>query len=74
MIDSVYDPTCWDQQNGGIQLAGSNASLRLTWENGANTLARTNLGAGNYSIFVLDTTSGCYDSLHASIAAPVRSL
>ena len=70
VIDSIYNPTCWDQQNGGIQLAGSNASLRLTWENGSNALARSNLGAGNYSLFVLDTTSGCYDSLHASITAP----
>ena len=69
-LDTVIDLDCWDGTTGQIQISGTNSTHNYTWTDGTTGASRTNMGPGDYSLYVLDPNSGCSDSIHAQVQAP----
>jgi gliding motility-associated-like protein len=70
---SVTPPTCSGQANGqiAVNLSGGNLPFSFTWTPGItqHTQTVTGIGAGTYSVFVLDN-NGCTTSGTVSVTQP----
>jgi len=60
-------PSACNLSNGAINITPSSPSTFSLWSNGATTEDLTNLPAGNYSVTVTESTTGCTNSQNITV-------
>jgi hypothetical protein len=73
---STTDASSSTTQDGAVNLtvSGGNGQFSYLWNNGATTQDLNNLGAGTYSVTVVDVLSGCTSTGTAVVNAMVNTL